>query len=333
LWVTGEYFDGMRAAELAARGRLDAPTQPDPFLRLDWFRRTWDHSTPGKRPLIARARAGQAEAWLFLARTRPGRAVAMAGDHSHRFGPVFAGDADPALRHALIRAIARRLKLFGISGVVLDPVPMGDAALLSRSFKSAGWAVSDRAARAGFRLAVNGRNFEEFWEQAPARLHEQVAAGSRHLHVEIADLMTPQMWEEAEMLGGADAFLRELAQDATLDKTLRLGIARVGDAPVAAQLWTFENGIGTMHWRGEEAEAKHLFPSAELTASMLRYLINVDHASEIDLGSGSDADLADWAGEREPMRRLELLNPRAPSTWAPAIGARLAGLVRRSPLD
>lgn len=333
MWVTGEYFDGMRAAQLAARGRLDAPEQSDPFLRLDWFRRTWELSAPGKRPLIARARAGQAEVWLFLARTRPGRAVAMAGPHSHRFAPVFAGEPDPALRHSLLRAMARRLRLFGISGIVLEPVPLGDAALIARAFKSAGWTVADRAASAGFRLAVKGRHFEDYWEQAPARLHEQVAAGSRHLHVEIADLMTPRIWEEVELLGGADAFLRELAQDATLDKTLRLGIARVGDAPVAAQLWTFEGNTGTMHWRGEDEAAGQFHPSAELTASMLRYLINVDHAAEIDLGTGRDADLADWADEREPMRRLELYNPRTPSAWVPAVGARLAGLVRRAPLD
>lgn len=333
MWVTGEYYDGMRAAELAARGRLDAPGQADPFLRLDWFRRTWDYAPRGQRPLIVRARAGQAEAWLFLARTRPGRAVALASEHSHRFAPAFVGEPDAAMRHSLIRAMGRRLKAFGLTNIVLEPVASAEAALIARAFRSAGWVVSDRAGPANFHISVNGRAFEDYWEQASLRLHEQVAAGSRHLHVEIADLMTPQMWEEVELLGGADAFLHELAQDATLDKTLRLGIARVGDAPVAAQLWTFEHGIGTMHWRGEDADARDVFPSAELTASMLRYLMNVDHATEIDLGRGADADLADWADGRESLHRLELLNPRAAASWAPAMRARLAGLVRRSPLD
>lgn len=333
MWVTGEYYDGMRAVELAARGRLDAAEQPDPFLRLDWFRRVWERAAPGERPLIARARAGQAEAWLFLARTRPARAVALANGHAHRFAPVFAGDPDPALRHSLLRAMARRLRLFGLSRVVLDAVPAEDAALLARAFRAAGWVVSSRAGASGYRLTVAGRHFEDYWEAAPQRLHEQVAAGSRHLHVEISDLLTPHIWDEVEMLGGADAFLRELAQEATLDRTLRLGVARVGDAPVAAQLWTFEDGTATIHWRGEDAAAGHLFPAAELTASMLRYSMNVDHAATIDLGTGNDAALADWADERRPLVRLDLLNPRAAAAWAPALGARLAGLVRRAPLD
>lgn len=331
MWVTGEYYDGMRAVELAARGRLDAPEQADPFLRLDWFRRVWEQAAPGERPLIARARSGPAEAWLFLARTRPGRAVALANDHAHRFAPVFAGDPDPALRASLLRAMARRLRLFGLSHIALGAVPAADAALIARTFKGAGWVVSGRAAAPAYRLNAGGRHFEDYWDAAPASLHDQVAAGSRALNVEISDLLTPHIWDEVEMLGGADAFLRDLAEDATLDRTLRLGIARVGDAPVAAQLWTVAGGIATVHWRGADPAAGQLFPAAELTASMLRYLMNVDRAATIDLGTG--ADLADWADERQPLRRIDLFNPRAASGWAPAMGARLAGLVRRAPLD
>jgi hypothetical protein len=333
LWVTGEYFDSFRAAQLAARGRLDAPAQSDPLLRLEWFGRTWEHAYPDARLLIARARAGQAEAWLFLARTRPNRAAALVGEHSIHFAPAFAGDPDDAMKRALLRAMARRLRLFGMARLTLEPLLPDDAALLRQAFRSGGWTVHDRAGPANFTLDVGGRHFEEYWEGCPAQLHEQVAAGSRHLHVEITDLITPRLWEEVELVGGPDPFLRALAQDASVDRTLRLGIARVGDAPVAAQLWTFEEGLALAHWRVEDREARDVYPSAELTASMLRYLMNVDHAERIDLGNGKEADLADWADNRRVLRRLDLFNPRAPSAWAPALGASAAGLVRRSPLD
>ena len=332
MWVTGEYFDGLRAAELAARGRLDAPAQTDPFLRREWFKRTWEHAPPGRRPLIVRARAGQAEAWLFLARTGPGRAVALASEHSLRFAPAFVGEPDVPLKRALLRAIARRLMQFGLARISLEPLLPADATLVRQAFGRAGWIVSDRAGPANFLLDVRGRHFEGYWEGCSARLHEEVAFGARYLEVEISDLLTPRMWEELELLGGG-AFLRDLAQDATLDRTLRLGIARAGEAPVAAQIWTFEHGRAFAHWRTEDNDAKHLFPSTDLTASMLRYSMNVDEAGEIDLGNGSEAELADWADDRRLLRRLELFNPRAPSAWAPAIGARIAGLVRRAPLD
>ena len=331
MWVTGEYFDTMRAAELAARGRLSAAAEP--FARLDWFKRVWNHAAPGERPLVARARAGTAEAWLFLGRTRPDRAVATPGPHFARFAPLFAGEPDDALKQVLLRAAARRLRLFGLARLTFEPMLSGDAALLAQAFRSAGWTVAERSGDANFTLDVGQRHFEDYWEGCSARLHERVAAGARQLHVEIADLVTPRLWEEVELLGGTDAFLRDLGQDATLDRTLRLGIARIGDAPVAAQLWTVENGQAFAHWRAEDRTARDLFPADQLTASMLRYAINVDHARHIDLGTGRDADLADWAGERRVLRRLELFNPRRPGAWAPALAARTAALVRRRPLD
>ncbi|MFD1612681.1 hypothetical protein ACFSCW_12800 [Sphingomonas tabacisoli] len=333
MWVTGEYFDSFRAAELAARGRLDAPAQPDPLLRLEWMQRTAKHAMPGARPFILRARSGPAEVWLFLARSRPNRATALVGEHSTHYAPVFSGVPDDQMRRALLQAAARRLKNFGLARITLEPLFPEDAALLRQACRRAGWRVAERDGPANFLLDVAGRHFEDYWEACSPRLHEQVAAGSRHLHVEITDLITPKLWEETELLGGPDPFLRALAQDASVDRTLRLGIARVGDAPVAAQLWTFEEGEALAHWRVEDREARDLYPSAELTASMLRYLMNVDHAETINLGNGREADLADWADQRRVLKRLELFNPRAPSAWAPALAASATGLVRRAPLD
>ena len=243
MWVTGEYFDGFRAAELAARGRLDAPAQSDPFLRLEWFARTWDQAPPGVRPLIVRARAGSAEAWLFLARTNAARLRALAGDHSQRFAPVFAGDPDSAMKHILLRAIARRLKLFNAARIEMEPLLAEDAALVRHAFDRAGWSVAERPGLSNFLFNVGGRHFEDIWDHCPGRLHDQVAAGSRHLNVEIADLITPRLWQEVELLGGAGPLLRKIAEDGSVDRTLRLGVARIGDAPVAAQLWTVEGAV------------------------------------------------------------------------------------------
>lgn len=331
MWVTGEYFDGMRAAELAARGRLDSSA--DPHTGFGWFKRVWDKAPPGERPLIARARAGPAEAWLFLARTRPFQAVAMAGPHGARFAPLFVGDPEDGLKRALLRAAARRLKTFGIARLALGPLTQQDAALLSQAFRSSGWGVSERLDREQFTLRTAGHGFDQLWEERSERLHERVAAGARQLHVEISDLLTPQLWEEVELIGGGDAFLRDLAEDATLDRSLRLGIARIGDAPVAGQLWTVQNGRAFCHWRAIDPEARHLFPGDQLTEAMLRYVVNVDHGEDIDLGTGREAELADWADERQRLRRLDLFNPRKPSAWAPALAARTASLVRKAPTD
>lgn len=330
MWVTGEYYDALRDAETAARGRLD--DRPDPFLRLEWFKRSWKCEPLGPRPLIVRTRVSGAEGWLFFVRERPNRLVPLAGPHSLRSGPVFVGDPEAPVRHVLLRAAARRLRMFGMARVEIGPVPADQAPLIDAAFRRAGWVVAQRACGIGYRLTVGDRSFDDYWDSRPNTLHERIATGSRTLNVEISDLLSPRLWDEVQLLAGTDHFLRDLAEDATLDRTLRLAVARVGDAPVAAQLWTVQAGRAQRHWQAEDPDARHLFPAAQLTASMLRYVMNVDHAQEIDFGSGNKT-LADWTEQRERLIRLSLFNPRAPSAWGPALRARLGGLVRHARLD
>jgi hypothetical protein len=332
LWVTGEYYDALRDVETAARGRL-GEVQPEPYSRLDWFKRSWSCEPAGPRPLVVRTRVSGAEAWLFLARQHPKRLAPLAGPHSLRFAPIFTGDPGADVQRTLLRAAARRLRMFSVARISLSPLLPEHAAMLRISFARAGWIVAERPGPANYLISVADRSFDDYWESRQDQLHEQIAASSRHLEIEIADLLSPRLWDEVQLLAGDDRFLRELAQDATLDRTLRLAVARVGDAPVAAQLWTSERGRAWCHWRAEDADARHMFPSAQLNASMLRYLMNVDHAETIDLGNGSEADLAGWADERRVLRRLALFNPGAPSAWLPALGAKIAGLVGRSRLD
>jgi hypothetical protein len=332
LWVTGEYFDALRDVETAARGRL-GDAQPDPQDRLDWFKRSWTCEPLGARPMIVRTRISGAEAWLFFVRERPRRLAPLAGPHTTRFAPVFIGDPPPEVQRTLLRAAARRLRMFRIGRIALGPLLPEHASQLRLSFRRAGWTVVERAGPANYVLDVAGRSFDEIWDARDDTLHDRVAAGARQLNVEVADLLSPRLWDELRILAGDDHFLRELAQDATLDNRLRLAIARVGDAPVAAQLWTHEEGLAWCHWRAEDPDARRLHPTAQLNASTLRFLINVDHAQIIDLGNGKEAELAPWADDRRVLRRLEMFNPSAPAAWAPALAAKAAALVRGPWLD
>lgn len=328
MWVTGEYYDALRDVEVAARGRL-GESQAEPYDRLDWLKRSWSCEPLGHRPLVVRARVSGAEAWLFFVRERPRRLAPLASPHTLRFAPIFVGQPDAEVQRTLLRAAARRLRKFGVARIALSPLVPEHAAVLRQAFRGGGWTVAERAGPANYLLEANGRSFDDYWDSRADPLHEQIAAGARQLNVEIADLLSPRLWDEVQLLAGNDHFLRELAQDATLDRTLRLAVARVGDAPVAAQLWTIEGARAWRHWSAEDADGRHLFPTAQLTASMLRYLMNVDDVQAIDLGTGTDAELAGWADERRVLRRLDLFNPRALSAWAPALAAKAAALVRR----
>lgn len=332
MWVTGEYYDSLRDVETAARGRL-GETQAEPFDRLDWFKRSWTCEPLGHRPLVVRARVSGAEAWLFFVRERRDRLAPLAGPHTPRVGPVFAGDPDRDVRRTLIGAAAKRLRMFGTKRVALGPLLPNDAAILRHCFVRAGWVATLRSCGANYTLDTGGQSFDDYWDGRPDQLHERIALGSRTLNVEIADLLSPRLWDELKLLAGDDHFLRELAQDATLDRTLRLALARIGDAPVAAQLWTVEGDRAWCHWRKLDGDARHLFPAAQLNAAMLRYLMNVDHVQLIDLGNAAGDELEGWSDGRRGLWHLTLFNPSAPSNWGPAFAAKVAALVRRAPLD
>ena len=299
LWVKGEFFDRVRDAAVAARGRLDRAGSP--FARLDWL----EAAAHGPScPLIARARVSGAEAWLFLARTRGSRLAALGAEHATSIGPVFLGDPDPASAQALLRAIARRLGRIGASRVTLDPVATPQAEAVVSAFSAAGWRVRSRPSAPTHIIEVAGRSFDDYWDARAERLHEAVAAGSRQLTVEVADRFTSGLKADVAQLASIGPFLTAIAEQASRTGRLRLGLARLGDAPVAVQFWLVDGASATAIWRVQDREARLLCPAAQLTAALLRYTINVDGVARVDLGR--DADLAHWGDKAEPRRRLEL---------------------------
>lgn len=325
MWVTGEYFDTIRDAAVAARGRLDA--EGAPHERLAWIELLWTHAPPAARPLIVRARASGGEAWLFLARDRPDAASSGQSRHVVRAGPIMLGDPDPGLRDALLRAIGSRLRALKLRRVDLAPVEQDQARALTVAFRKAGWTVSKRQAGTTAAIATDPGAFDEYWDRRPASLHEAVGAGSRRLVVEIADRLSAGLWADVEQVGGTDPFLRALAERSSAGNALRLGLVSVGETPVAAQLLIVEDQVATLVWHAQDAEARALFPTAHLAAAMLRYAMNVDRVRRVELGCAPE--LTDWADERRPLVHLALFDLRAPATWGPA----LATLVHRPKLD
>ena len=79
MWVKGEIFRDLADPQIEARGGLDRTAQLSIFDRLEWFQRTWAHCPVPGTPLIVRARADGADAWLFLVETAPGRATGLDG--------------------------------------------------------------------------------------------------------------------------------------------------------------------------------------------------------------------------------------------------------------
>src|SRR3546814_1361987 len=78
-------------------------------------------------------------------------------------------------RLALLRAIARRLR-GRATHISLRPVPdeNGSIDLLTRAFRSAGWAVFARAVDHNHFLDVGERDFDSYWDARPGALRSTV---------------------------------------------------------------------------------------------------------------------------------------------------------------
>jgi hypothetical protein len=337
LWIKGEYYDAFPAVETVAKGGLDRDHQAAPFDRLDWLRQVAAHGPTG-RPLIVRARSEGSDAWLFMHQPRPGRLEALANDHAHRFGPIFVGSADDLQRRRLLRAIGGRLRRpgLGIARITLPALDRDDAELVGRAFRRAGWVASLRALPPRYRARTPALGFDDYLEHRPERIRTLVESGGKGppLDFEVADRFSPALWSELEALarGGADGFLRAVAEQESAAGGLRLGIARLDETAMAAQLWSVAGGTATAHVMVQAPRARDAAAGAQLTATMARYLLNVDQVALLDFGP-CGRWIRDWADETVPRARLELLNPRAPVAWGGIFAAAASTLVRRGSLD
>lgn len=80
---------------------------------------------------------------------------------------------------------------------------------------------------------------------------------------------------------------------------LRLGIARLGGRPVAAQLWIVSGGRAEIYKLAYDEAFKGLSPGSLLTAHLFQHVMEQDHVSEVDYLTGDDAYKRDWM----PLRR------------------------------
>jgi len=318
-----ELFESLDAVAAAAGGALDRGAQPSLFDRLSWFRLVAAHCPPEGRLLACRA----GETWLFLA-VGGGKAVAYAAWYSLRAGLI--GPSEGA--EPIARALRKRL-----STLVLSPVE--DPSQLAAALRRAGWIVRLSPATAAWRSDVAGKSFEQWWAERPSKLRATAARKGRTagLDVTLHRAFDPEAWEAYESVyraswkpeEGSFPFLRALAEQEGAAGTLRLGIASREGEPVAAQLWTVENGTAWIHKLAYRDDAKALSPGTILSEAMFRSAIEEDRVDVIDYGTGDEGYKADWMDRRETLWRIEAFNPRAPAGLAGAARAAASALVRR----
>lgn len=106
------------------------------------------------------------------------------------------------------------------------------------------------------------------------------------------------------------AFLPALMRLCARRGWLRLGLAWVGDRPVAAQLWMVFAGRAHMYKSAYDEACKSLAPGTLLTGRLMEEVIDVDQVREVDFLVGDDTYKSAWMTQRRERHGLVAYDPR-----------------------
>ena len=330
--ISFEYLVNPAEAQAAPAwaGALGRECQPVPFDRLTWWSGLYELCLPGEHALLALAREDDSRCALALMR-RPGskQLRSLANWYSFWARPVFMGGGE-ALLPALARDLAKKARR-----VSLSPLAEADAWQVAQAFCAAGWSVRAEQIDINHRVELAGRSFAKYWAARPGRLRETVRRKSAKSVVTLRivacfdtsdwaayEAVYAQSWKPEE---GSPAFLRRFAESEGAAGTLRLGLAYIDSRPVAAQLWTVENGSAYIHKLAHTEEASAHSPGTLLSHALFAHAIDRDGVSSIDFGTGDDAYKRDWMEQARPMLRLDMHRPLNPRSWPHLLRNRLRG--------
>ena len=290
--------------------------------------------------------AGEAPVALFPLRRREqgGELASLTTPYTCCYAPMLAPALPPATLAAVFAAFARFCRTAATTR--LDALPEDWPALRAcvDGARAAGLATVRFAHFGNWHADVHGLDWAGYLAGRPGALREtirrrlrraerrgdgsfQIVTDPPELDAGIAayEHVYARSWKTPEPFPRFNAGLMRETGAAGL---LRLGIWRIGDTAVAAQLWIVEQGTAMVLKLAHDEAFRADFPGTVLTALMLRTLLDGGGVAEIDFGRGDDAYKAGWAGQRRQRIGLVLANPRRPAGLAFLVRHAL-GRVRR----
>lgn len=302
-----------------------------PFARREWFALL---ENAGAKPLVALACDGDDAVALPLAENGHGLEN-LTNWYAFTWAELATGEtARPALLDRLARDLASRAGRITLSKLADED---GTATRLETAFRKAGWFVRRERCDSNHVLHVAGRGFADYLAARPGPLRTTLKRKAKKVEVEILFYFKLDVWQSYQMIyaeswkpeEGDPDLLRRFAEAEGQAGRLRFAVARHEGAPVAAQVWTVENGVAYIHKLAHLESAKPLSAGTTLTAALFEHVIDRDHVEWVDFGTGDDPYKRDWMEQVRPRFRLTCWRPGDPRNW-PAIGkALLRQLVSR----
>jgi hypothetical protein len=307
--------------EAQADPRVMAVQGASPFERLDWLALLADHCLDASKARVSVASDASgttALPWLD------------GGNHVEPLANWYNFFVSPLGYAAHLSDIARILPH---GRATFAPMPEDDATTLASAFRKAGWITITEPCDANHILPLNSRSFAEYWAERPGALRETVRRKSRkgEVLIRLVTEFSQADWDAYEAIyrlswkpgEGSPAFLRAWAQMESDAGRLRLGLAEIDGQPVAAQFWTVEGGTAFIHKLAHDERFRKQSPGTLLSAAMFEHVIDRDHVSLVDFGTGDDPYKRDWMDEVRTRWRVRAWRKTAVRHWPSLLRALL----------
>ena len=176
------------------------------------------------------------------------------------------------------------------------------------------------------KMRSNIKRMEKKFADAQGRI-EFVTAEGPSLDTAIAayEQVYNSSWKQPEPF---PEFVPGLIRLACAAGWLRLGVAYMGEIPVAAQLWLVCHGKAFIYKVAYDEKFAGFSPGTVLTAYLLRYVLENESISEVDYLVGDDPYKKTWMSHRRERWGIVAYNP---STLMGLIGTawQIAGIARK----
>lgn len=329
---------------------VDHDQAPDLFHTLSWFRHLYECGIDrGDALVVAHAATPtNGPGFLLPLLRRRGAPAAVLGPsltslsnyYSSLYGPIGAAAAVTAEG---CRALARSLRRDVRGSAVIDLQPLDrDGPLyrhLAAALRAEGYAVDTYFCFGNWYLPVKGRRWAEIEPGIPSRQRNTIKRARKKLDeagtwtltihgtpgpaleqaIEDYQAIYARSWKQPEPFV---RFVPGLCRWTAERGWLRLGVVRLGDVPIAAQIWFVHQRKALIFKLAYDEAHKRLSAGSVLTAELMRHVVDVDAAEEIDYLTGDDAYKADWMTDRR--ERVGLLAFRLGTLSGLAAAARHA---------
>jgi CelD/BcsL family acetyltransferase involved in cellulose biosynthesis len=305
---------------------------PDLFHTLEWFQHLSECGIESSDALrVAQLALHDGSGFLLplqvVRRARAavlGRSVcSLSNFYSSLYGPIGAPEnVTPEACTALACSIRDDIA----GSAVIDLQPLDQEAPLARYLPGAlqvvGYAVDTYFCFGNWYLPVAGRRWAEIEPGIPSKQRNTIKRGrkkladagewSLHIHTEPGpaleqaiqdyEAIYARSWKQPEPFVD---FVPGLCRWTAARGWLRLGVVRLGDTPIAAQIWFVHQRKALIFKLAYDEAHKRLSAGSVLTTELMRHVVDVDGADEIDYLTGDDAYKADWMTHRR--ERIGLL--------------------------